>query len=325
MKTANKDNKDVIFDIPILSGSQFDLSKFDFSFKNIYIYDIQSVDFERHIESLQPNLKQHNLKSFKKITEQIHSEFDKRYAIVNKNPKADYNYQDILNVLYFLLIIFPCDLQIEHTIHFHEENGCMQSSSMTSWHKRATIGNPEELLFASEEDIPEINEFAKIYFDRSNFKNYIAFAIENYLTSFTASHIHYQYLTLCIALESTLYGENELSYRLRRNVAILCGQDVSCCKRIYENIKSIYSLRSKIVHGEKYSIEKVQEYLKPLRAIVSRTIIELIIHNIPDAEKLNEVITPLAFGDRSKITKTWKSYKLNYFTILESNRKLLKK
>lgn len=309
--------------IPILSGSYFNLTLFNFSFKDISIYDIQSEEFEKYIESLQPDIKDHNLNLIKHIREQIHFDYDKKYAIIKNNPRQNYNYQDILNVWRLLLIIYPSDLQIEHIIHYYDENGFIETSSMSSWDKRISGEYPGELLIALEEDVAEVNEFSKLCFDRLNLENYIGIAIENYLTSFNASHFHYQYLTLCIALESIIHGDNELTYRLRRTVAVLCGKDVFNCNIIYENLNKLYKLRSKIIHGEEYSIDKVREYMQPLKAIVSRAIIELLIHNIPTNKELNENITRLAFGDRAKITESWKSYKLNISTIVHSNWKQL--
>lgn len=309
--------------IPILTGSYFNLTLFDFSFKDITIFDIQSEDFEKYIESLQPDFKIHNFNFISNIQEQIHFDHDKKYAIVKNNPRENFNYQDILNVYNLLLIIFPSDLQIEHILHYIIENAFIQLSHMSIWDKRTTGESPGDLLFALEEDVAEINEFASKYFDRLNLVNYIGIAIENYITSFTASHYHYQYLTLFIALESTICGNQELTYRLRRTVAILCGKDDFNCDIIFENLNKLYALRSKIIHGEEYNIAKVQEYLPALKSIVSRTIIELLIHNIPTNMELNSIITRLAFGDRAKVTKGWKSYKLNISTIVDSNWKRL--
>jgi hypothetical protein len=81
----------------------------------------------------------------------------------------------------------------------------------------------------------------------------------------------------------------------------------------------MYKLRSKIVHGSDYDIEKVKSYINPLKAIVSRTIIELIVHNVESNEKLNEKITQIGFGDRRKISEKWNYYKLNPISLVTSN------
>lgn len=182
-------------------------------------------------------------------------------------------------------------------------------------------GDYENYLFSDDEYLEEINEYIRLVFDRLNLTNYIGIAIENYLTSYSASHIHYQYLTLCIALESIISGNQELIYRIRRSVAILCGKDLFNCHRIYDNLNKLYTLRSKIIHGESFDYKKVAEYLPPLKSIVSRTIIELLIHNIPTNTELNLKITEVGFGDRTKISESWKHFTLNIITHVESNWK----
>ena len=71
-----------------------------------------------------------------------------------------------------------------------------------------------------------------------------------------------------MALESLIDGSQELIYRLRRSTGLLCGENVESCRRIYNNINKSYKVRSKIIHGEKYDLGKIFEYLEPLQAIV---------------------------------------------------------
>ena len=313
-------NNDISMEItiPVLSNTSYDLSKFDFSFKDIKIVDINSDEFEAYIEAQQPNIKEANMSFPKSIIENAYGEYDKKYAIIKNNPKENFKYTDIIIVWKILLIIFPSDLQIEYDIVYTFEDGFFQRSYMSSYQKR---GDYENYLFSDDEYLEEINEYIRLVFDRLNLTNYIGIAIENYLTSYSASHIHYQYLTLCIALESIISGNQELIYRIRRSVAILCGKDLFNCHRIYDNLNKLYTLRSKIIHGESFDYKKVAEYLPPLKSIVSRTIIELLIHNIPTNTELNLKITEVGFGDRTKISESWKHFTLNIITHVESNWK----
>src|SRR5690606_24703634 len=95
------------------------------------------------------------------------------------------------------------------------------------------------------------------------------------------------------------------------------------CKRIYNNINKLYKVRSKIIHGEKYDAPKILKYLSPLKSIVSRTIIELLVHNITDKKELNSKITELGYGGRDKISENWKKYELNILTFADTNWKEL--
>jgi hypothetical protein len=323
MSKKTKKDKYIERKIPILTGSYFDLTKFDFSFKDISIYDVESKEFKKYLEKLNPELKNYDVSAIHN-REEVHYDFEKQYAIVKNNPHKSYNNQDLINVWILLLIIYPSDLQIGHILYLDEVDNFFEISLVTVYKRKIHGDYPGELLIAIDNDIPIVNEFSKLYFDRLNLSNYIGIAIENYLSSFSSSHYHYAYLTLCIALESIIAGNQELTYRLRRTVAILCGKDTFNCENIYKNLSKLYGLRSKIIHGEYYKIEKVKEYLKPLRAIVSRTIIELLIHNIPTNIELNDFINKLGYGDRTKITDTWIAYDFNINTIVDTNWKSLK-
>ncbi len=305
--------------IPILCSSRYDLNKFDFSFKDITIYDITSKEFSDYIEEQQPDLFEQNFNYFDSIIKNIHFDYDKRYAIVKNNPKLNFNHLDVINVWKILLIIFPSDLQIEHEVNFKFEDNFFQRTSMATWNRRSTGEYPGEFLNSLDEDLEEINEYIKTVFDKLNLENYIGLTIENYITSYSASHFHFQYLTLCIALESIIYGNQELTYRLKRNVSIICGEDEFNCNIIFENLNKLYNLRSKIIHGETYDLKKVLEYLKPIKSIVSRTIIELLIHDFEKKDLLNHRLTEIGFGDRKKISKAWKYYKLNVLTMVDTN------
>jgi hypothetical protein len=307
--------------IPILCNTDFDLSKFDFSFKELQIIDLASEAFETYIRGLQPEFFEQNMMFPREIIKTIHSDFDKKYAVVKTNPKENFNYEDVINVWKLLLIIFPSDLQIEYEITYTYDDNFFQRAYMSKDIRRYTGEYPGNLLISLDENIAEINEFAKTVFDRLKLNNYIGIAIENYITSYSASHEHYTYLTLCIALESTISGNQELLYRIRRTVSVLCGKDTYNCNNIYDNLNKIYSLRSKIIHGEDYKYEKMINYLTPLRAIVSRTIIELLVHNLPTTKELDKKITEIGFGNRNLISENWKHYTLNVMTIVESNWK----
>ena len=83
------------------------------------------------------------------------------------------------------------------------------------------------------------------------------------------------------------------------------------CKLIFKNVDGIYDLRSKIVHGDKYSDQKIFEFYEYLQSIVSLTIIELLIHNIKDNVELNSKINTLGYGQRKFISMNWKKFELN--------------
>ncbi len=325
--------------VPILIGTEFDLTRFDFSFKDITIYEVQSEGFKKYIDSLKSDQNNDDFSLAMQVREGGHNEFDRKFALVKNNPRHEFKYEDILNVWKLLLIIFPSDLQIIQVINLINKEGIIQVSHLSYWDKRMETCYPGDLLCSVEETIPEINNFAQKYFEHLNNKKYIGIAISNYLASFSASHLEFKYLSLCIALEGIIHGKAEVTNRLRRTLAVLCGDNVESSEIIYSNVSKIYDIRSAIAHGEDYNPDTVIEYLKPLRALVSRVIIELLVHGFQNNQDLNEAVVRVGFGDRNRIyserkrLKTnikntevpleWKKYVLNASTIIDSSSRKL--
>ena len=77
------------FKIPILSNTLFDLSKFDFSFLGLNIYDISSSNFKKFIKNLNPEFYGGNISFFNDIIQKITFEKDRKYAIVKDNYNVD--------------------------------------------------------------------------------------------------------------------------------------------------------------------------------------------------------------------------------------------
>lgn len=305
--------------IPILANSYTDLGEFDFSFKGIQILDVKSKQFAEYLDSLEDDEQKWDYwEMFEDTVLSEIAEHEQYYAIVKSNPFENFSYQDIIAAYKLLLIVFPSDLQIQYMLEF---DGVDVGMSITSWHRSYTGEYPGNILYLPNPPIAEINEFIKMVFDRVESSDSIGYIIDTYITSYKASHYHFQYLSLCICLEMIVDNSNnqEITYRMRRNVAVLCGENAFTSKVIYDNLGKIYSLRSAIVHGRKYKHEKIEEYLPFLISIVSRTIIELLIHNVNKVKLLNEKITTLGFGDRKKISDGWKIFDFNIFTMTTSN------
>ena len=310
-------------EVPILINSSYDLSKFKFSLKKnrFKICDVKSSEFEKYIESLHPGKL-----SLKAIREE--RVCDNKYAIIKDNCSditIEDNENDIYNVFHLLLIIFPSDLSIYWIMKYKESEGNVQHSI----NKYFFPYNNDNPLTSSEEYLDEINDFINIAFERLNYINkqhknlYVKVTIGNYINSFNQlTLIEYRYLALCIALESIISGNNELTYRISRSAAILCGRDKEECETIFNNVKKIYKLRSKIVHGEKFDRSNLNNYFIMLRNLVSRVIIELLIHNIEENRELDDRITAIGYGNRNNISENWKEYILNQEIYKSLNSKL---
>lgn len=299
------------FEIPVLKNSTYDLSKFDFSAFSIRILNVQSDEFKEYIRNLNPGFEKGNFSFFDLIIENIHHEVDCRFAIV-KDDYKQFSKQEIYNVYTILLILFPSGLQIENIVHFVEEENFVQRSSMSSLETKYTA--VDNYLYFDDELLEEANEFINLVFQSINFNNYIGLSIENYLNSFNVSHLHFSYIALCMSLENLISGNQELSYRLKRTTSILCGNTEENSSLIFKNLGKIYNLRSKIVHGEIYTPQEIYTKIEYLQNLVSRTLIELLIHNIPTNKDLDSITTTLGFGQRNRLSANWKLYKINIMT-----------
>ncbi len=308
-------------EIPIITQTDFDLSRFDFSFRDIFVYEIRSNEFKEYIRLLSPDNFEHNFHFIYHLIEEINFDHEKFYAVIKKDLENSFNQKEIDNVHKLLLIVFPSDLQVLHIINYDNGEGFFQPLSMSSWNQRVTGEFPGEFLILIDEYVEEVNEFIKLVFERLSETNYLGISIYHYLSSFDASHIHYQYIALCMVLESMISGSQELTYRLKRNTAVLVGAKSYNCKKIFNNLNKIYDLRSKIVHGELYDAAKIAEYLPYIRTMASRVIIELLLHNFQNNTELNQRITELGYGGKFQITDSYKEYKLNVLTYSGSNWK----
>ena len=174
----------------------------------------------------------------------------------------------------------------------------------------STPRNATEYFYSHDKNLKEINRYIKkVFLDFYKFE-YVRLAILHFITSFYASHAHFQYINLCMALETLVEGDVELSYRMKRGVAILVGDNEYSCQIIFKNSTHIYSLRSAIVHGENYDNNKLKEYLPYLKKLVARTILELLLHKL-NRGNLNEFLTKAGFGQRHLLSQKYKPFELS--------------
>lgn len=112
---------------------------------------------------------------------------------------------------------------------------------------------------------PEIQELFKF------FKNIklpftepsLQLAFDNFELSYEVGNTHLSFLTLMISLEALLNpGEQELTYRISRNAAVLLGKKDNNSKDIFNEIKKLYGKRSKIVHTGKSDIINGEDLFK---------------------------------------------------------------
>lgn len=292
------------FRVLILTNSASDLSKL--VFPDFKILNINSEEFKVFVTKT----KVPEYSFMYSIAEHFEMDGKQRYAILNKDLSKPFGAKKINRIYEFLLLLCPSNLAVDHIVHFKfEKNELMHRDSFN-----AEIYDEEDESFFkfNDSDLENINMFIDTYYMEFQSISYLNSTIQNYLNALDNTHYyHFSFIALCISLESITNGNTELLYRIRRNVAVICGKDVESSQIVFDNINTIYKLRSKIVHGSDFSDDQVYEYLYYLKCIVSKLIIELLIHKIPNLELLNKNITTLGFGDREKISENWSNIQLN--------------
>lgn len=289
------------FTILTLSNSLDDLTKVKFD--EFEIVNCSSLQFQTFLKN--SFVHQSIIDDLNKYQE---SEIYDRFAIIHKE-KVKFGPKKIYDIYNFLLILFPSTLTVDYIVDFQVIQDELRFSSI--FKTKEAYSQDEEKLSLKSVNIELVNDFIKNYYKEHLKVNYLKFSIQNYINAFDSNYYHFSFIAFCISLESITNGNSELLYRLARNIAVICGKDANTSDIIFKNIKKIYSLRSKIVHGADFDDDLVSDYLYYLECIVSKTITELLIHNISSIDILNHQITKIGFGNRTSISDNWKDYSFN--------------
>ncbi|HHT9112520.1 MAG: hypothetical protein HZA47_11955 [Planctomycetes bacterium] len=90
----------------------------------------------------------------------------------------------------------------------------------------------------------------------------VQLAFESFELSYESHNLGLAFLSLMISLETLLNLNNqELSYRVSRNTAVLLGKNCENSKNIFAEVKSLYGKRSKLVHTGKHETITHQDML----------------------------------------------------------------
>lgn len=278
----------------IICGIKSDLKKIKFD-------KVQIIEFENF-----PFTKDERYYNVKKdLDNEFLFDYSKRFIIYSEEENPINITTKAFN---FLRIIFPSSLIIEYFIDYKKIG---DEFKIIDIYKTASINNDFDLLEFENKNIKKINIFIKDYFPKFYKIKYVENAIKNYIGAFDAQHKHFKFLSLCICLECLITETTELLYRISRGASIIIGTNPDTSFIIFNNIKEIYKLRSKIVHGSNFDESKLENYINYLQCLVSKIVVELLIHNVEDSKCLNSQFTKLGFGDRKKISDNWFSFNYN--------------
>lgn len=319
-----RDYKSNKIKIPVLleREGEFDLSKLDFKPIGVEVVEINSMEFVRFFIKHSKKNKKHDF--FDYNTRSFRSILDKSYdgipyvCIPDDKLEIQDNYDDLnyqLQLPYQILqILSPSRLFIKARVDFEliERNILHDQGSTTVYSDRSYAKYPVEKI-----KIRSLKQSNKLIASFQNRKEdpLLKNCLDHFMSNFDISHYTMQFLSLITSLESLVEGGTELSYRLKRLIAIISGDTPKTAQNIFKNLSSCYSLRSKFTHGEKYDISKFHKYLPYLIFLTSRTIIELLSHDTISRKDLNKKATQLGFGNQNELTKNYtKLYPNKTFT-----------
>jgi hypothetical protein len=316
--------------IPIFYGTSSDLARIDLSFMNGEIVACKGVKFRSFLKTL---LSPERFKSSYEhiVNNQQNIVFEdkhfKRYAIMPIDINKPFLDDDWSHFHRLMLSLYPSDFNIIRVIHLNLSKHQYEIISYSDNSFQPSGDNYfDNFMYIGKSEYNFVKKYLWTYFHSSRNLKYVKYILSIFSSSFFDSNPIYQYLSLIICLEVIVYGNEQLTYRLKRNVALLCGNDVASCERIFENVNQLYKLRSAIVHGginPKY--QKFQEYFEYLQKLVAKLILELIIHDVPTVENLNNKLTALGYGQNHLISSKYKKFKYPLFDNIRLSYKTIQK
>lgn len=102
----------------------------------------------------------------------------------------------------------------------------------------------------------------------------VQLAFDNFQLSFEVRNWNLAFLTLSIALEVLLSdGDQDKAYKVSRNAAVLLSSDKETGQYVFDDMKHLYNLRSRLVHsGRPVTREEVIQFREHVRGILRRVI-----------------------------------------------------
>ncbi|WP_298303290.1 HEPN domain-containing protein [Flavobacterium sp.] len=301
-------------------GVSSDLSNLNFDNLDLKFLNIDSPELLELIYSQFKNPSD-VLKEFIRFKIKVGAYGNDLQVLIPKKFDAPRNEQDYFLVRDILKVIFPSDVDIRFFSFYNYENEKLVWNYGAEYQFKQTYANTNYIKLPKFENeylkfYKDVNQLINIYLKNINQLTYIHSTINAYVGSYLQNSKAMEFVCLCIALESLVEGNQELNYRIRRNVAVLIGSNVDTSRTISNNVNYLYDLRSRIVHSGIYSDEKIDEYLPYLRNLVSVTILELFKHSIPTLTELNLTLTEKGFGDYKSLSE---NYVENYTSSVRSD------
>ena len=319
--------KESYIDFAAIGGSFVDFQNIDLTPWGIQGGFVENPETEKFIRSI--SMKDHderNWKHVKEVTQGVdggvgmHGDWEHMnllWPLDFNNPPSEHDYFEAIEAI---RVIHPSEIYIRNILgaQYFEGQGIYFSSWATysTYHWYKYEESQEHYFIYPEENLKETNEFLAFYKKNYNKRDYIRNAIRYYSDSFRVNSSEMSFICLCICLETVVPGKEQLSYRFKRNLSVLCSDSSERGKKIYSKANQLYGYRSKLVHSGMTSkdFKKFDLFFEYAQILASRMIIEMLLHDIPNIEDLDKKITELGFGQKKEISENYKEFRGNIST-----------
>lgn len=317
-------SKETIVQFAAVGGSYVDFQKIDLSPWGIQGGLIESEETEKFIRSISMDkYDERNWLHLRKVTQETfdgsgkHGDWEHINLLFPLDIKNAPEEKDYFEAIEAIRVIHPSEVYIRNVLdaQYFEDQGIFFGSWSTYeghyWYK---YEKPQEHYFSyPEKHLNETNEFLALFKKRYGSRDYIRNAIKYYSDSFQVNSIEMSFICLCICLETIVPGQEQLAYRFRRNLSVLCSDSVDAGRKIYERANQLYKKRSKLVHSgmNRKDFSKFDLFYEYAQILASRMIIEMLLHDLPTIEDLDNKITTLGYGEKNQISDGYQEFKGN--------------
>lgn len=292
--------------ISVYGGVNSDFTKLDLSKFNVRFLQVNNSEFEEYLQKTSPEesgVKSRNQTYFDNLKKEIHKGSG-LWALVPIDINVPVDESIFYKIFESLLCMFPSAFRLISILNCQViDSQYLSWIALTGLDHRFDRHSTDNYLELDPQELDLIQRQLLADLTNSGTPKYLETMILSYVLSFSHNQYpHFSFLGLCICLESLVKSSTEISYQIRRACGVLLGEDIASGQVVFDNVKKIYNLRSKIAHGDDYKYEKVNEYLPYLRALASQIIQDLKVHRITKHENINAKITHLGFGQKDQMS-----------------------
>ena len=212
----------------------------------------------------------------------------------DKTMKSDFSFGEANNAFQLARLMVECNPTIPISIQYAEDiaTGDLRDSYGGRWTHIVFPHKPLALTGEEWERLNYLNAVVKLPFE----DKVLDLAQQNFEISYGMNPLHLNFLSVMIGFEVLMGADNrEIVHQIARNVAVLLSEDNESGEKIYKDIKSLYDIRSRLVHDGKASKLTISKMLEA-RRYLGRLILRSHEINLP-MDELRKLLNASGYGD----------------------------